>query len=84
MSPSQPFTWSLFRDYAHPFTAGDVVALAGMEVRVLGTTQRGEPTRVEYVFPERLESEQLIWLLYTERRYERFEFPALGTVTRLP
>ena len=33
VSPSQPFAWSLFRDYAHPFAAGDVVALAGMEVR---------------------------------------------------
>ena len=84
VSPSQPFAWSLFRDYAHPFAAGDVVTLAGMEVRVRETTQRGEPTRVEYVFPERLESEQLVWLFYTEGRYARFEVPAAGAVTTLP
>jgi hypothetical protein len=82
--PSRPFAWWLWRDNVHPFEVGDVVRLTGIQVRIVETTARGEPIRIEATFTEALESEQFVWLEYSGGSYARFAVPAVGTEVSVP
>ncbi|MCA9656455.1 MAG: hypothetical protein H6712_23110 [Myxococcales bacterium] len=77
-----PFT-TLLRGPAHPFAAGDTVALAGWSVRVLGVAH-GRPSSVRFDFDEPLDDPSLRWIVWRDGRFVPFEPPAPGRAAAIP
>ncbi len=73
----------LLRDASTPFRAGDSFAMPDFTAEVLSITLDGRPAEVEYTFDERLESDHLRWVYFTEGLLETFPLPAPGETVRI-
>lgn len=84
--PSGSYSFFLFRDEAHPMTAGETITLTDYTVSVEAVNASGRPTRVVYRFNAPLEDKSLVWLYFddhalftdTPRTFAPFDLPAIG------
>jgi hypothetical protein len=72
----------LLRSHAYPYQAGDVVSCAGFQIRILETGDWG-PRKISLEFDKALEDDAYAFLAWQEGRLKRFDWPAIGQVTRL-
>lgn len=79
------WTSRVFRTPATPFRVGDRVEIPGMVVEVKELMEDGaRPRRFDFTFDRPLEDPSLVWLIWVETRFERFEPPAIGEARTLP
>lgn len=77
-----PFTANA-RGRAHPFAAGDRVALAGWTVEIAGVAKE-RPTVVRIRFDVPLEDPSLRWVVWQGDRFVPFALPAPGRTLAIP
>lgn len=78
VAPEGGYPWLLFRSGLEPMSAGDVVRLDGMTVRVVEVNAKGVPQVADYVFPAPLEDERFVWRAMKGVSYVPFGPPAVG------
>lgn len=66
MNVDGSYEWFLERDRSQPFTAGDVIEVDRVTVKVLEVTRAGHPTKVAFQFDTSLDDESIAWFARLE------------------
>jgi hypothetical protein len=80
----EPFS-NVFRMADAKPALGELVQIAGMTATVKAyTSDRSHVATVEFEFDAPLDSPALVWVVWQETRFERFELPAIDEEVELP
>ena len=64
--------------------AGDERTVASIRIRVVESDAAGHPRRVQFSFPDALESTDRLWLTWSGKGPVPWQPPAIGREVRLP
>ena len=67
-----------YRSNTATLSAGSVVALQGMKVTILHTTEDGRPASARFTFPTPLEDQSLAMFEFSAGHYQPWKLPAVG------
>jgi hypothetical protein len=74
----------MFASLASLPRVGQERTIASVRARVMQSDEEGHPTRVQFQFPDALESNDRLWLSWSGTRPEPWTPPAIGTEVSLP